>query len=206
MNYLIKYSRLTKLLLPTLLLGGRLSGQTPSPASNISTPGFYRIMVGTFQVTALSDGTVPYPMDKLLTNTTSEAVDAALARSFIREPYPTSINCFLINTGSRLILIDTGAGQLLGNTLGKLVANMRASGYDPSQVNEIYLTHLHVDHEGGLVLDSKPVFPRATVRVSAKDADFWLSARQAKEADEQVQKNKTPRTQFVQENFRARQK
>jgi glyoxylase-like metal-dependent hydrolase (beta-lactamase superfamily II) len=76
------------------------------------------------------------------------------------------------------VLIDTGAGGLFGPTLGKLVANLKASGYTPEQVDEIYITHLHADHVGGLTTaDGKAVFPNAVVRADAKDGDYWLSQK-----------------------------
>ncbi|WP_353066909.1 hypothetical protein RBB77_09650 [Tunturibacter psychrotolerans] len=81
-------------------------------------PGFYRITVGEVEVTVLSDGTVPLPMDQLLTHTTPALVDHTLTASFIKEPYATLVNCFLL--GSRLVLIDTGAGLTLGPTLNHL--------------------------------------------------------------------------------------
>ena len=71
----------------------------------------------------------------------------------------TSVNAYLINTGDKLVMIDSGAGQLLGDGLGKLVDNLRAAGYQPEQVDEIYLTHMHPDHLGGLTHDGKAVFP-----------------------------------------------
>jgi len=68
-------------------------------------------------------------------------------------PYEGSINAFLINTGSRLVLIDSGAGELYGDYCGHLPANLRAAGYTPEQVDEVLLTHLHADHVGGLTVD-----------------------------------------------------
>jgi glyoxylase-like metal-dependent hydrolase (beta-lactamase superfamily II) len=55
-------------------------------------------------------------------------------------------------------LIDTGAGRL--------VTNLRASGYQPEEVDEIYITHMHLDHVGGLTLNSQRVFPNAVVRAA----------------------------------------
>ena len=107
-------------------------------------------MVGDFEVTALSDGTVALPVDKLLTRTTPEQVKKTLARSYLQSPLETSVNAYLVNTGEKLVLIDTGAGGLFGPTLGKLVANLKAAGYQPEQVDEIYITHMHPDHVGGL--------------------------------------------------------
>jgi glyoxylase-like metal-dependent hydrolase (beta-lactamase superfamily II) len=137
-------------------------------------PGYYRVMVGDFEITPLSDGTVDLPVDKLLTQKT-EKTQAALAKAHLKTPLETSDNAFLVNTGSKLILIDTGAGVLFGPTLGKLLASMKAAGYAPEQVDEVYLTHFHSDHLGGLTAQSKIVFPNAIVRAAKAEADYWLS-------------------------------
>jgi glyoxylase-like metal-dependent hydrolase (beta-lactamase superfamily II) len=55
-----------------------------------------------------------------------------------------------VNTGSKLVLIDSGAEPLYGACCGHLLENLRASGYRPEQVNEVLLTHLHADHVGGI--------------------------------------------------------
>ena len=146
-----------------------------APLAKEQAPGFYRLMVGDFQVTALSDGTVALPVDQLLTRTTPAQVKKILARSHLESPLETSVNGYLINTGSKLVLVDAGAAGLFGPTLGKLVANLKAAGYQPEQVDEVYITHLHPDHVGGLLAGDKPAFPNATVRADRHDADYWLS-------------------------------
>jgi glyoxylase-like metal-dependent hydrolase (beta-lactamase superfamily II) len=146
-----------------------------APMVKTSAPGYYRMMLGDFEVTALSDGTVNLPVDKLLTNTTPAKVNKALAKSFQSAPLETSVNGYLINTGSKLVLIDTGAAKLFGPTLGNLLANLKAAGYQPEQVDEIYITHMHPDHVGGLMDGDKLAFPNATLRADKHDADFWLS-------------------------------
>jgi glyoxylase-like metal-dependent hydrolase (beta-lactamase superfamily II) len=151
------------------------SGWAAAPQQKGQAPGWYRMMVGDIEVTALSDGTVALPVDKLLTNTTPAKVQAALSRAYLKAPVETSVNGYLVNTGSKLVLIDAGAANLFGPTLGNLVNNLKASGYQPEQVDEVYITHLHPDHVGGIALDGKAVFPNATVRVDKRDADFWLS-------------------------------
>lgn len=151
------------------------SAYAAAPMVKTQAPGYYRVMVGNFEVTALSDGTVTLPVDKLLTNTTPAKVDKALARSFESSPLQTSVNAYLINTGPKLILIDTGAAGLFGPTLGNLLSNLKASGYQPEQVDEIYITHMHGDHIGGLMADGKMAFPNAIVRADKRDADYWLS-------------------------------
>ena len=146
-----------------------------APMAKVSAPGFYRMMLGDFEITALSDGTVNLPVDKLLTNTTPAKVNKALASYYLAAPVETSVNGYLVNTGSKLILIDTGAAKLFGPTLGNLAANLKAAGYQPEQVDEVYITHMHPDHVGGLMDGDKLAFPNATVRADKHDADFWLS-------------------------------
>jgi glyoxylase-like metal-dependent hydrolase (beta-lactamase superfamily II) len=160
-------------LVVTLLFGAAASASAPQHKSQ--APGFYRMMLGDFEVTCLSDGTFAMDVSKLLTNVKPQDLDAALARSFLKEPVEASVNGFLINTGSKLVLIDTGAGVLFGPSVGKLLSNLKASGYRPDQVDEIYITHMHGDHVGGLLLGRKAAFPNATVRAAQQEADFWLS-------------------------------
>ena len=159
----------------TLGLAPLQSAHAAAPFVKTSAPGYYRMMLGDFEVTALSDGTVDLPVDKLLTHTTPAKVNKALARSFMKAPVETSVNTYLINTGSKLVLIDTGAAKLFGPTLGNLLANLKAAGYQPEQVDEIYITHMHPDHVGGLMDGDKMAFPNATVRADKHDADYWLS-------------------------------
>jgi glyoxylase-like metal-dependent hydrolase (beta-lactamase superfamily II) len=157
-----------------LVLSASPAWAGPPPVKG-QAPGWYRMALGDFEVTALSDGTVDLAVDKLLTNVTADTVMALLARSYMKTPTETSVNGYLVNTGSKLVLIDTGAAGLFGPTLGRLVANLKASGYQPEQVDEIYITHMHADHVGGLMAGSERVFPNAVVRADMKEGGFWLS-------------------------------
>jgi glyoxylase-like metal-dependent hydrolase (beta-lactamase superfamily II) len=145
-----------------------------APMVKTQAPGYYRMMLGSYEVTALSDGTVKLPVDQLL-KTSPARVKETLAKSSLTSPLDTSVNAFLVNTGDKLILIDTGAGALFGPTLGNLLTNLKASGYQPEQVDEIYVTHMHPDHVGGLMQNGVMSFPNAIVRADQRDADFWLS-------------------------------
>lgn len=146
-----------------------------APLQKTQAPGWYRMMLGDFEVTALSDGTLELPMEKLLTNTTPAKVLAALAKAYQRSPVEGSVNSYLINTGTKLVLIDTGAGSLFGPTLGKMIGNLKAAGYKPEQVDEIYITHMHPDHVGNLAAGGKAVFPNAVVRALKSEGEQWLS-------------------------------
>jgi glyoxylase-like metal-dependent hydrolase (beta-lactamase superfamily II) len=146
-----------------------------APQLKTQAPGWYRMMLGDFEVTSLNDGTFPMDLEKLLTDITPKQLDEDLSRSFLTNPVEASVNGFLVNTGTKLVLIDTGAGSFFGPTVGKLMANLEASGYRPEQVDEIYITHMHSDHIGGLIAGGKMAFPNAVVRASQQEADYWLS-------------------------------
>ena len=146
-----------------------------APQQKTQAPGYYRVMLGDIEVTALNDGTAKFDTSKLLKDITPAQLQKDLARAFLPDPYEWSFNSFLVNTGSKLVLVDTGAGSSMGATTGKLLTNLKASGYTPEQVDEVYNTHMHGDHIGGLTADGKRVFPNAVVRAAQAEGDFWLS-------------------------------
>ncbi len=146
-----------------------------APEAKTNPPGFYRVMVGDIEVTALNDGTTTLPADKLLSDAKPADLKKALDRAYLTSPIETSFNGFLVNTGGKLVLIDTGAGHFFGPTLGKLADSLKAAGYQPEHVDEIYITHFHSDHIGGLVDGDKAVFPNAILRADKHESDFWLS-------------------------------
>ena len=150
------------------------SASAAAPQLRTQAPGFYRTMLGDFEITALSDGTVDLDVAKLLAEPAAKT-DAALAKAFVHGPLETSVNAYLVNTGSRLVLIDAGAGTLFGPTLGKLLANLKAAGYQPEQIDDVFVTHMHPDHVGGLSANGVRVFPNATLHADKRDSDFWLS-------------------------------
>ena len=168
----------------TAFLAGPAVTRAAGPMVKTQAPGYHRLMLGDIEVTVLNDGTVNLPMSQLLTNITPEKYRADIGRGFLRDPIETSVNAFLVNTGGKLVLIDSGAGNLFGPTLGKLQASLKAAGYTPEQVDEIYITHLHGDHVGGVTAGDKAAFPNAVLRVDQKDADFWLSTAQMEKAPE----------------------
>ncbi|MBV8469613.1 MAG: MBL fold metallo-hydrolase [Burkholderiaceae bacterium] len=165
---------LTAALLPT--------AHAAAPQVKTTAPGFYRAMLGDFEVTALSDGTVALPVDQLLIHTTPAHIKQVLADNFESSPLETSVNAFLINTGSKLVLVDTGTSHYFGPSLGRLQESLKAAGYQPEQVDEVYITHMHMDHIGGLMAGEARAFPNAIVRADKHDADFWLSQAQMDKA------------------------
>ena len=142
---------------------------------SVQAPGFYRVMLGDFKVTVLSDGTTAVPFGDLLHG----ADRAKLSEMFRRAGEPidreTSINSYLIHTGDHRILIEAGAGRLFGDCCGRLPATLRAAGYGPEMIDVVLLTHVHGDHSGGLTLDGRRVFPNADIYLAKSELDYWLS-------------------------------
>jgi glyoxylase-like metal-dependent hydrolase (beta-lactamase superfamily II) len=168
----------------SLLFAG--SAFASAPQVKTQAPGFYRVMVGDFEVTALVDGFFPMKPKELLSASDLKKATPLIAESFQGELIPTSVNAFLINTGTKLILVDSGCGAFFGPGLGHVVPNLKAAGYTPDQVDEVVFTHMHTDHLGGIVADGKAVFPHATIRMDQKESDYWLNLENAKAANDAV--------------------
>ncbi|MBS8273156.1 MBL fold metallo-hydrolase [Thalassospira tepidiphila] len=161
-----------------------LAAKAKAPLAGTQAPGYYRVMVGDVEVTALSDGAAQFPIADLYVNTTPEQARLALANAFQGTPTYLSVNAYLLNFGDRLVLLDAGTSDLMGPALGKLPANIVASGYHPDQIDDVVITHIHPDHTGGLTLAGAKVFPNATVHVPEADKAFWLSAENKANAPE----------------------
>ena len=101
----------------------------------------------------------------------------------------TSVNAFLVNTGKSLVLVDSGAASCFGSHLGSVLTNLKASGYQPEQVDTILLTHLHPDHVCGISNNGVANFPNATVYVSNDEANYWLDPKQAAKLSKDKQAN-----------------
>lgn len=171
------------------ILGLLAAGAVQAAAPQVGTqaPGFYRMALGDFEVTALFDGAIDLDVKQLLTNVKPAQVDKLMKQSFARTPLRTSVNGYLVNTGSQLVLIDTGAAGLFGPTLGQLMANLKAAGYQPEQVDAVLITHLHPDHVGGAMAAGQRAFPNATLHVDQRDAAYWLSEAEMAKAPKEAQ-------------------
>ncbi|WP_457301409.1 MBL fold metallo-hydrolase [Phyllobacterium sp. P5_D12] len=157
--------------------------ETTQPATAVhytQAPDTYAFPLGDLKIIALSDGTVPQDLHKLLTGTSQPEIDNRLQRSFLTNPVEASINAFLIEDGARSILVDTGSGQLFGPGYGgKLRDSLASVGVMPEDITDILITHIHTDHAGGLVTDARPVFANATIHVAAPELAFFMDATNA---------------------------
>nr|WP_229418084.1 MBL fold metallo-hydrolase [Massilia sp. Root351] len=149
--------------------------QAAAPQVRSQAPGYYRMLLGQFEITVLSDGTHAFPIDTVMNNITPAQAGRDLDDAGLAQPVQGSINAFLVNTGQRLILIDAGAGALYGDCCGRLLQHLRAAGYQPEQVDTVLLTHLRKDHAGGIMRQGMAAFPNAVLRMAQGEADYWLS-------------------------------
>jgi len=141
------------------------------PAGQI--PGVYHRRIGDVVVTAVSDGVLEGSL-AVLQNITEAEASRILTDAFRPLPRFTSVNTFVIRSGGRTALIDTGSGTALGPSVGKLPANLAAGGIDRADIDTVLLTHVHPDHSNGLVDDNGRLwFPNAELVLHAKEMAFW---------------------------------
>src|SRR5262249_51765346 len=116
--------------------------------------------IGDIEVTALSDGVLAAPLDVVLGMDKAET-ERLTGR---KDTVPISVNAFLLRLGGKWALVDTGSGNTMGPTLGKLPDNLRAAGVAPAEIASIFLTHLHPDHSNGLLDDAgQAIYPNAEI-------------------------------------------
>ncbi|WP_426124401.1 MBL fold metallo-hydrolase [Pararhizobium sp. PWRC1-1] len=154
-----------------------------APMVGKQAAGFYRVKLGSYEITALSDGTAKLPMSKIYKNIGEEEAETYLVDRYQSGSAEISVNAFLVNTGERLVLIDAGTGDLLGPSLGKLVSNIEASGYKASEIDDVILTHIHADHSGGLITNGRRVYENAVLHVNRREELFWLKADAERKGD-----------------------
>ncbi|MCD6071787.1 MAG: fold metallo-hydrolase [Microvirga sp.] len=176
----------------TPIVGPALAQTAPSAsgpaqgAGSRQAPGFYRYKVGDIEVTAINDGFAQRPLEGFVRNAELSQVQQAMQEAFLPgNALPITFNTLVLNNGGRLTLIDTGNGDMGAPTSGRWMANFRAAGFDPAQVNTVVISHFHGDHINGLRLkDGTAVFPNAEVMVPAAEWTFWMDDARMNQAPE----------------------
>jgi glyoxylase-like metal-dependent hydrolase (beta-lactamase superfamily II) len=154
------------------------SSQAAAPLSGKQAPSFYRSKVGDFEVTVVSDGARPLPIgDGFVRNVSKEEVLAAAEAAYMpKGSLFAPFNPVVVNTGTKLVLIDTGWGAGMGPTIGLLQSTMAAAGIDPKAIDIVVISHMHFDHVLGLkTADGSLAFPNAEIKVPATDWAFWMN-------------------------------
>jgi glyoxylase-like metal-dependent hydrolase (beta-lactamase superfamily II) len=154
----------------------------------VKSTGIFAYKVGDFEIIQLRDGARTFPMpDGFVVNVSKDkAIEAAAAAYIPNGQVTIPFNPMIINTGSKLVAIDTGngLGAFAGSkgAVGQARSNMEAAGIDPKQIDIVVISHFHGDHIGGLKnADGSPAFPNAEIKVPAVEAAFWADdANQSK--------------------------
>jgi glyoxylase-like metal-dependent hydrolase (beta-lactamase superfamily II) len=168
------------LLARSLALGAGLftaPGFAAMPQAGKQAPEFYRYKVGGFELTAVSDGVWQRPIDdKFVRNAFFPDVQKAMSEAFLpTHILPTPFTALVVNTGKKLVLIDTGSGGQITRTAGTLVANLAAAGIEPKSIDTILISNFHPDHINGIkTKNDELVFPNAEINVPAPEWAFWM--------------------------------
>ena len=158
------------------IAAGADPGAAAAPADK-QAPSIYRYKIGSYELTALYDGIWYRPItDKFIRNAPFADVEHALDAAFMpHDKLATPFTALVVNTGSKLILIDTGTGGQISATAGELRDNLIAAGIDPNAVDAIVISHFHPDHINGIKdKDNKLIFPNAGIMVPAPEWAFWM--------------------------------
>jgi glyoxylase-like metal-dependent hydrolase (beta-lactamase superfamily II) len=148
-----------------------------APAANAATPGIFRYKVGSYELTALYDGIWYRPINaEFIRNAPFAEVEQALDAAFMpHDKLATPFTTLIVNTGKRLILLDTGTGGQIAPSAGALCANLAMAGIDPKSVDQIVISHFHPDHINGIKdKDNALIFPNAELMVPAPEWSYWM--------------------------------
>ena len=152
-----------------------------SPRLDEPVPSRYAVQVGDIDVMVVSDGVLPLPGELLGHNADPAVRGAWLEDRFLpSDVLEWALNVVVVRSGGRTILIDAGLGadpDLNLPRAGRLVQRLEAAGVDLPSVTDVVLTHLHMDHVGGLLVDGvrERLRPDLRVHVAAAEARFWES-------------------------------
>ncbi|MGA9439797.1 MAG: MBL fold metallo-hydrolase [Pseudolabrys sp.] len=144
-------------------------------------PSRYAQKVGAIDVLVISDGVLPIPAQTIAHNIEPAVRAARLEHEFLSpEMLEWPLNVVVVRSGGRTILIDAGIGVDPGLNLpqaGRLIRRLEAAGIDLASVTDVVLTHMHMDHIGGLLIDGVKdrLRPDLRIHVATAELKFWES-------------------------------
>lgn len=143
-------------------------------------PSRYAVQVGDIEVLVISDGVLPITSSTLATNADSADLSGWLGNNFLpADVVDWPLNVVVVRSGDRTILVDAGLGLEFPDfsRAGQTVQRLEAAGVDLGSVTDVVLTHMHMDHVGGLITDGlkERLRPDLQVHAAAAEAEFWES-------------------------------
>ncbi|MDX1883850.1 MBL fold metallo-hydrolase [Mycolicibacterium sp. 120270] len=141
-------------------------------------PSRYAVQVGDIEVLVISDGVLPITARTQATNADPTEYGQWLDDRFLpHDVLDWPLNVVVVRSGARTILVDAGLGVEFPDfpRAGQTVHRLEAAGVDPSAVTDVVLTHLHMDHVGGLLTEGlkERLRPDLRVHVATREAEFW---------------------------------
>lgn len=178
-----------------------------APMSGASTPSHFRFKLGKFEVTSIHDGNIalPGPHPIFGQNIAAKELQDLAEKNFLpRERFELSFTPVIVNTGSEVVMFDSGNGAGRRPKAGKLKDQLGLAGFKAEDIDTVVITHFHPDHIGGLMEGGKPLFPNARYVTGAVENNFWThkdrmngpAARVAKIVNANV-KPLAPKTSFI---------
>jgi glyoxylase-like metal-dependent hydrolase (beta-lactamase superfamily II) len=145
-----------------------------------NTPSRYALRVGDIDVLVISDGVFPLPAESLATN--AAPADLAAWLDHRHQPpdvYKWPLNVLVVRSGGRTVLVDAGVGAEFPDSpqIGRLATRLDGAGIDPASITDVVITHLHVDHVGGLLAEGLAgrLRPDVPIHLAAAELEFWAT-------------------------------
>jgi len=151
------------------------------PRPDELVPSRYALRVGEIDVLVVSDGVLPLPTAMLAHNAEPAARAAWLDHMFLPpDAFDWALNAVVVRSGAQTLLIDAGLGfdpDLNLPRAGQLIKRLEGAGIDLGSVTDVVLTHMHMDHIGGLIVDGVKdrLRPDLRIHVAAAEVAFWES-------------------------------
>jgi len=157
-----------------LALTGVMEEATADPPP--ATAEFRPFSIGNLSAFALKDGALYEPNDGksfVVGQAPSEVAAVLKSGGAPTDHFEFSIQPLLVRSKSRVLLFDTGAGSNFGPIAGALPKSMQAAGVDPASVTDIFISHVHGDHIGGVLTPAGALaFPNAAIHMSAPEWSY----------------------------------
>ena len=151
------------------------------PALDELVPSRYALKVGDIEVLVISDGVLPLPTQMLGHNASPSERAEWLEEMYLpQEALDWPLNAMVVHSGDRTILLDAGLGMdpdLQLPRAGQLIRRLGAAGIDLAEITDVVITHMHMDHIGGLLVDGvkEQLRPDLKIHVAAAEVEFWKS-------------------------------